>query len=327
MRRRRAIENYLLVLSVPWLVATGYVAAAEQPVESTDADTNRSLDTNPWRWLDEPRDALSRNVTAWGRSLDAWLAGESINNLSNESFLRVRLNQQFSTRGDLHSRLRVGGSLDLPQTMERWKFVFESDSRELNTLQDNLLGEEPSGNSVGGFRYLQRAGEKFQLTHSVGVRGRLPLDPYYRMRANFDQQLSGDWGLGVRQRIWYYDSEGWGYNTNLAFRKALDTSRILLIASDIQYQQERKQIEFGQSVVLHKLLSEHRSLNYEAGVYGTSKPSRRINLYYAGIKYRRAIREDWLFFEAVPQLLMERENNWNPRPRLSINLEMLFFDF
>ncbi|MDA0688668.1 MAG: hypothetical protein O2948_08470 [Proteobacteria bacterium] len=327
MKPRQLLVRILIALASFWLVGAGQIWAAEQTAEDADTGTNTSRDTNPWRWLDEPRDALSRNVTAWGRSLDAWLAGESINNLSNESFLSVRLNQQFSTRGDLHSRLRIGGSLDLPQTTERWKFIFESDSRELNSLQDNVLGEEPSGNSVGGFRYLQRASEKFQLSHSVGLRGRLPLDPYYRMRANFDQPLWGGWGLGVRQRIWHYDSEGWGYNTNLAFRKALDDSRILHIASDIQYQQERKQIEFGQSVVLHRLLSEHRSLSYEAGVYGTSKPNRRVNLYYAGVKYRRAIREDWLFFEVLPQLLMERENSWNPRPRLSINLEMLFFQF
>jgi hypothetical protein len=327
MKPRQPLVRILIALASFWLVGAGQIWAAEQTVESADTGTNTSRDTNPWRWLDEPRDVLSRNVTAWGRSLDAWLAGESINNLSNESFLSVRLNQQFSTRGDLHSRLRVGGSLDLPQATERWKFIFESDSRELNSLEDNVLGEEPSGNSVGGFRYLQLAGEKFQLSHSIGVRGRLPLDPYYRMRANFDQQLGGDWGLGVRQRIWYYDSEGWGYNTNLSFRKALDDTRILHITSDAQYQQDRQQVEFGQAVILHKLLSEHRSLNYEAGVYGTSKPNRRINLYYAGVQYRRAIREDWLFLEVVPQLLMERENSWNPRPRLSINLEMLFFEF
>lgn len=317
----------LLPLALLCLASTGFAATAEPAVGGDDGGSNTSLNTNPWRWLDEPRDALSRNVTAWGRSVDAWLAGEAINNLGNESFLRVRFNQQFSTRGDLHSKVRFGGSLDLPQTTERWKFIFESDSRELNDLQDNVLGEEPTGNSEGGFRYLQRAGERFQLSHSVGIRGRLPLDPYYRMRANFDQPLAGGWGLGVRQRIWHYDSEGWGYNTNLSFRKALNERRILHIASDIRYQQERGQIEFGQSVVVHRLLSEQRSLNYEVGVYGTSKPNRKINLYYAGAQYRRAIREDWLFLEFVPQVLMERENNWNPRPRLSINLEMLFFDF
>jgi hypothetical protein len=35
-----------------------------------------------------------------------------------------------------------------------------------------------------------------------------PIDPYYRLRANFEQQLPNGWDVGLRQRIFYYDSVG-----------------------------------------------------------------------------------------------------------------------
>jgi len=34
-----------------------------------------------------------------------------------------------------------------------------------------------------------------------------------------------------------------------------------------------------------------------------------------------------LVLELVPQLIMAREENWNPDPRIQFNLEVYFFDF
>jgi hypothetical protein len=291
------------------------------------AEEGTQVESNPWQWLEGGRAQVSRNISALGRNLDAWLAGEDVTDFPNESYLRVRFGQQLGSIDGYHSRVNIEGSLDLPQASERWKLIFESESQELNSLDDSALGEQPSGDSFAGLQFLQKGGDKLKLSHGIGLRGGSSIDPYYRLRANYEQQMPNDWGLGVRQRIFHYDSVGWGYNTRINFRRPLSPDQVLLVSSDIQYLQSRGQVEFGQSISLHQRLIDQRTMSYEVGVLGRSKPNQRIDLYYAGAQYRRAIQDDWLFLEVIPQVLVERADSWRPQARISINLEMLFFDF
>ncbi len=126
--------------------------------------------TSSWQWLEGRREQVSRNVTALGRNLDAWLSGENIGENANETYLRIRLNQQAASFEGYHSRLKIDGSLDLPQTSKRWKLIFESDAAELNSLEGTVLGEEASAESIGGVSYQQKSGGSWQLNHSIGLR-------------------------------------------------------------------------------------------------------------------------------------------------------------
>lgn len=316
IRSKAELLSRLLVLVLALLV----------PKPSYGAEDALAAQDNPWLWLEEGRVKVSRNVTAFGRNLDAWLAGEGSSDFSNKTFLKIRLNQQLGSIDGYHSRARIEGSLDLPRASERWKLIFESESRELNSLEDSALGEQPSGDSFAGFQFLQKAGDRLNLSHGIGLRGGDPIDPYYRLKASYEKQLSDAWGFGIRQRVFHYDSVGWGYNTKVTFRRPLSVDQVLLVSSDVQFLQSRGQVEFGQTVSLHKSLSDQRTMSYEAGVLGRSKPNQKIDLYYAGAQYRRAIRGDWLFLEVIPQVLVERADSWRPQARLSINLEMLFSD-
>lgn len=290
------------------------------------AEQGTEPEANPWQWLEGRRDQVSRNVTALGRNLDAWLAGEGLGDQSNETYLRVRFNQQLGSFNGYHSRVKVGGSLDLPRVSERWKLIFDSDDQELNSLGDNALGEETSGQSVAGFSYQQRAGDLWQLSHTVGLRDRVPIDPFYRFKAQREHRINDAWSLGIRQKIWHYKSQGWGYDTDVAFNRELAPGKVLRVSSEIKYQQQRAQTEFSQSIALHNALDQYETLSYELGILGSSKPNVRIDDYYVGTRYRRAIRSDWLFLEVLPQLVVSRDENWRPEPRLILNLEVLFFD-
>ncbi len=283
--------------------------------------------SSPWQWLVEPRNQVSRNVTALGRNLDNWLAGEGVGGAENESYLRIRFNQELGSFGGYHSRLQVGGSLDLPRVSERWKLIFESDTDELKSLEDSVLRDESSGESTGGFSYLQFESDNWQLSHAVGLRARVPGDPFYRFKAKYDKQLSDNWALGYRQKIWNYKSQGWGYDSNVSFSRALTSNRVLAISSEVKYQQDKEETEFSQSIALHHSPAELNTHSYEIGILGSSKPNIRIDNYFIGAQFRRALQDDWLFLEILPQVLVSRDESWRPEPRLLVNLEVLFFDF
>jgi hypothetical protein len=290
------------------------------------AENDTSQEAESWQWLERGRGRISQNVTALGRNLDAWLSGESIGDNSNETFLRIRLNQQAASFDGYHSRLKIDGSLDLPQTSRRWKLIFESDAEEFNSLEDNILRDEPSTESIGGISYQQSTTGPWQINHSIGFRSRLPADPFYRLKTQYAHQLNDDWSLGYRQKIWHYKSQGWGYNTDVSFNRQIDQRRILSVSSEARYQQDRELTEFSQTVALHNALDQFETISYELGILGISKPNVRISDYYVGAQYRRAIKDQWLFLEVIPQLVVSRDENWRPEPKLIVNLEMLFFD-
>jgi hypothetical protein len=153
------------------------------------------------------------------------------------------------------------------------------------------------------------------------------VDPFYRIRAKHEREIGSNWTLGLSQKVWYYRNDGWGYDTDISFRRQFGSNDFLSVSTEIKYQQSDRETEFNQSVSLHRALANLESISYSVGVLGISEPNIRVNDYYAEARYRRAIKDDWLFVEVVPQILVSRDESWRPQPRLFINLEVLFFDF
>jgi len=50
----------------------------------------------------------------------------------------------------------------------------------------------------------------------------------------------------------------------------------------------------------------------------------RIRRYTAALQLRRAVYHDWLFLEAIPQVVWARDNSFQPSLGFTIGLEMLF---
>src|SRR5690606_20362591 len=90
------------------------LAVADTPFDAT------------WNWLEMQRDGVSRNVSSVGRYLDDWLAGEGVGERTNQSYLRLKINQRVSSIEKYEGNLRLSGRVDLPRATERWKLILES---------------------------------------------------------------------------------------------------------------------------------------------------------------------------------------------------------
>ena len=285
-------------------------------------------ETGAWSWLENQRDTVSRGVSGVGRYLDDWLAGDGVGEHSNQSYLRLKLNQQVSETGAYYSNLRISGRVDLPRATERWKLIFESEQTDQESIQNQRLSNIRPSEFSGGFSYqLPETNSGFRFTHDVGVKGRIPLDPFYRFKTRYGHDLSETWALGVDHKLWYYHVEGWGQDGRLFFTRRLRDDMFLRFDTEAHFRNRHDAVEYAQTVALHRTLGERETLTYEGGVIGNTRPTSRINSYYAQTVYRKAIHEDWLVMELVPQLVMERDNDWKVDPRIQFNLEIYFFDF
>jgi hypothetical protein len=302
-----------------------------EPDETEGSRLTRALDEferNPtWRWLEAQRDDVSRNVSVVGRNLDDWLAGEGIGERSNQSYLRLRLNQRVGRYNSYYSNVRISGRIDLPRTADRWQLIFESENVEQNSLRDQRLSNISPSSFSGGFRYELRERNGWRFNHDIGARARLPIDPFYRFRARYGVDLKNNWYAGFNNRIYYYLQEGWGQDTRVFFNRELNSRLNFRLESEVNYMHQGRLTEFAQSASLVQELGEFETMTYEIGLIGRNRPIASVENYYMQMVYRKAIYEDWLVLEIVPQLLFEDQYQWQPDPRVQLNIEIFFFEF
>ncbi|MDO9520202.1 MAG: hypothetical protein Q7L19_08330 [Pseudohongiella sp.] len=279
-----------------------------------------------WRWLEDRRDGVSRNVTIVGRNLDDWLAGEAVGDRANESYLRVRLNQRIGRFDTYYSKANIGGRIDLPRAAERWKLIFETETTEQNSLTDQRLNNVSSSDFTGAFRYEHPEWNGWRFNHDVGVKSSIPLDPFYRFRIRYGADINEDWYFGLSNRVFYYHHDGLGQDSRMFFTRTITDAVNFRIESEIKYRHDERLTEFAQSFAIHQELGPQATMTYETGLIASNRPVTEVNNYYAQMVYRKAIYEDWLIMEVVPQLLFESRYNWKADPRVQLNLEIYFFD-
>jgi hypothetical protein len=58
-------------------------------------------------------------------------------------------------------------------------------------------------------------------------------------------------------------------------------------------------------------LSKKGSVSYETGIVGITEPESLVTNYRLGMRYRRNIHRDWLFFEFIPEVTWPLELSEN----------------
>ena len=110
------------------------------------------------------------------------------------------------------------------------------------------------------------------------------------------------------------------------FSREISTKLNFRVETEVNYRHNERLTEFGQSVALFQALGDQETLTYEVGLIGHNRPLKTVDNYYAQMVFRKAIYQDWLVMELVPQLLFEDRYDWKADPRVQLNLEIYFFE-
>lgn len=327
---------FLLLALLIWALLPTHITAQSATVPTTAAadDTpdlfDRAFDnigqSRTWQWLESQRNDLSSDVGSIGRNLDDWLAGEGIGERANESYVRLKLNQRIGRMDTYYSNIRFGGRIDLPRTSERWKLIFETETTEQNSLRDQRLNNINASSFTGGFSYELPERNGWRFNHDVGAKSSIPIDPFYRFRTRYDADLGENWFFGLSNRLFYYHNDGFGQDTRAFFSREINSQLNFRVETEVNYRHNERLTEFGQSVALFQALGDQETLTYEVGLIGRNRPLKTVDNYYAQMVFRKAIYQDWLVMELVPQLLFEDRYDWKADPRVQLNLEIYFFE-
>ncbi|MEH6650941.1 MAG: hypothetical protein V7707_13015 [Motiliproteus sp.] len=310
----------------------------EQSAASQQEDTSLfpSWITSSGSWFEQQHDSISETVKEKSVGFDAYLARENIDqSLDNTTHIKVQVRQRFSKLGESGFEFKVKARVKLPNSKRDFKFFLDSDPDDFSSIADQKLGLTPGSDSpsnaddsaIAGIGLDQILGANWVSSYKLGVKLRLPLDPYVRAEWTHNENLSEDWRSQVQHRISYFDSEGWKAQSGLGLYRPINSEFMFQSDTGIQYLNQGSTWELFQSFSLHQRINDDTAFEHQIGVSGISNPDLdelRSNAYWLRTELRHRLYKDWLYGKIVPELYTGRSDSFDLSPSLLLELEVYF---
>ena len=304
-------------------------ASEETPQENWIPDWLRSTGS----WLETQQHSLSETVEESAQSIDAYLARDMFDHkLVNESYLKIQLRQGFLKGGEQTGQATIRAKLRLPNTKRKLKLTFDSDPDDFDSIANRRRDRGPGSNSpqavqdtaIAGIRLDKYLGRKWDSHYGLGMKLKLPLNPYVRAGWTRQDHFGEHWYSDFLLRFSYFHTERWKAESNFNLYRPLRDNLLFQSASAIQYLDRDDNSELYQGLALHHRLSSDTEFSYQAGVSGFTNPSYKTDGYWLRTEMRKRLYKDWLFGKLVPDLFWGRSDSFRLSPSLLFELEIYF---
>lgn len=301
---------------------------AEKPVE----DINDREQVAKEKFIDYQRVALTNRFIDLTDGLDRFLSRKNGGDrLANNSYFVVGLESVFNQGGDQDHGVNLKLKADLPDTRQRFKFIFESQPDEDLSLEQNELAGKSTNNrleretAIAGLEYVIKAKE-FQWRPSIDVGARLdfPFDTFARVRFQKKTSLPSNWTLNNRFEFSYFAREGAKPRMKFAFEKAFDNHFKFGTVMRYKYSRQQKLHELLQSIYVDHLVNETLALEYKVGAFGDDEFKTQVTGYFVNIAVKKRFYRDWLYASFTPEVNYLRENDWSPFYSLTLGLQAVY---
>ena len=298
------------------------------PSTPTTIKTSRSMN----EWVDDSQQSMSDSVHDIGEYLDTSLTkDEDEEKLTNRSYLRIRNRSIFSHRDQLENDFKIYFKLDLPHVKRDWKLILDSEPSDYDSLESKQRGiasgsKTQTGDTVGGFRLQDAQFGNWTSDFDIGIKLKLPLDPFTKARISRVDNVSQNWTTQFDQEFFYYHSKGLGSLTQISGFYALtaDQKDIFKTTTSAQYLQDDDKWELVQQFNIYQRMTEKDLIEYSMGISVDTDEIKEITNYWVSAEWKRRVYKNWLYLAARPQLEFPREHNYHANLGVMIELEMFF---
>lgn len=303
---------------------------SEPKITELKTHTERSMWRSTLSWVDDLHGDISGQVDWIARGVDEFFAGETALEDSDESFLRWRVSQSLVEGESWLSESDIKFRLDLPTTKKRFRLVLE------NSPDDDVSVTERNQPSVTGSNRTDREGFSAALQYAkditshwaartkLGIKARIPLDPFARVTLSRRWSLGEEWSVPYRLRLSYFHSDGFSANSSLSFERAMRNEMFLRLKTDVDWDQELDSMEGVQTASVYKRLTNRSGMDYVFGVVYQSASHTVVTNYFLSANYRKLVHKDWLYVDVIPQLGFAREDDYESKLSLTFRVEMFF---
>src|SRR5690554_63814 len=189
-------------------------SATEQP-PSEQPTTLNELDEKE-HWIEQSHDYLSDWVQRIGMGVDSFLS-RSAEIYENESYVSLRGGYIFDSKSANHFQPDIHAKLDLPGTKQRLKLVFDSEPDDFDSLYQQNQEQRTSSASTprvvdkessAALRWFMPIWEAWRPSMDIGVRAKIPLDPFVRFRLRTLYPLKAPWYFYMSHQLSYHHRRG-----------------------------------------------------------------------------------------------------------------------
>ncbi|WP_413282688.1 hypothetical protein [Vibrio sp. MA40-2] len=284
-------------------------------------------------WLDETKQYFADSVHDFSLFIDQGLAKDDNEApLVNKSYLKIKYRAEYSDLGYFESDERISVRIDLPHVKHDWKLILETDPDDYDSLEDKQRGlsSDNSKNvingAIGGVRLQDEEIKHWRTNLDVGVKIRLPIDPFTRVQLRRVENFSQYWTAQFKQEVFYYHSVGSGSLTELNFYKQMtdNFSEILKMSSSAQYIYEDDNWEVLFQLEYFDRLNTNHLLEYSSGITFEPNQADEISNYWLSASWRQKLYSDWLYMSMTPQINFPREFDYKINPGFQLEFEAFF---
>ncbi|MFA7554258.1 MAG: hypothetical protein WCY88_08410 [Spongiibacteraceae bacterium] len=304
------------------------VTPANDQSTANEADAAPGWIKNSFYWLERERDVLANQVTSTATGLDQYISRDSFkSNVINHSYVKLRFNHSFSTGFDEQTSASIKARIDVPNSKDKLQIFFDSEpddyegisNRRRETTGNDLKNK--SDNAVFGIAILDNSLKNWRPNLSLGIRLKLPLDPYLKASLKRNDKISELWRSRLDLSGSHYDSKGWRAGAEYDFYRPINKLDIFRISNEAEFIDQENTWEFYHSYsYYHKLRSS--SLEYSFSVSAASQPNPQISAYWTRVTWRKPLYEDWLFGKIVPEISFPRSRDFADTYSIFFELEI-----
>lgn len=216
-------------------------------------------------------------------------------------------------------KLGLGVNIVLPNTNDRLNLLISSQGEDEGNEPDILRSSERA-EYVAALRFIIRESQRWRIDADAGINWALIPDPYTRLRARRPIEY-GFMKFRFTQELNYYTKEGYGEKTEFRFDFLVSEQKLLRLETGASYLVNDDFFKLRYGAGLFNQVTSKFAYVVQAGASGDTEEGPTFDRYTAGIRFRRQIYKDWMFFEIQPQMIWAEEYEWQHRPALLLKLE------
>lgn len=280
--------------------------------------------------VDKVQQHLSEQVLLTAAWLDSFFDDDDYVAEENRSRLRLSMQSfwQQDEGTDVGAKLRV--RVALPRFENRMMLMvsglsedFDTTGSEWEEVDDRVTGREDDSLTVG-LRYFFRDTNRHNVSLSGGARLRsgspiLYVQPRYR----YTQPL-GQWDARFIQRVSWFTDAGFETRTQLQFERPVREELFFRTSAEFDWYEDEDGIFPRLDFVVRKPFSETESASLELNNFFETKPTGVLDVSILRLRFRKRIWRDWFSFEVSPQVSFPREDDYEVKAGLQLNLHADF---
>ncbi|WP_435328833.1 hypothetical protein [Vibrio hannami] len=283
-------------------------------------------------WLDNTENYFSEVIHDISHYVDEGLArGEDDEDLINRSYLKIRLQSEYSHRGYYTSKSRIKARVDFPHIKKNWKIILETDPDDFDSLETKqrdfpIESRTTSSGAIGGVRLQDEKVHSWLTSFDIGVKIRWPLDPFVRAQAERVEDLSDKWTAQLKPELFYFDSKGAGSVTELNFYRAFeeDPLDIFRFSNSAQYLYEERGWELVGQLGYFDRINTNHLLEYTTGISAEPQDDEEISNTWISVAWKQRLYKKWLYLTVTPFVDFPRDYDYKANPGIVIELEGFF---